>query len=144
VAGGEWEGLIVKLRRRWRSDENWRGGGVFGAGSQRGGHVGGGEGGRGGGALAWARLRGEWRKEGAGAAGGFSSASVVRGSEGKKEGALRGATAWQREKEERGPRAWQSAARGGQQRPLAVRLGRRRCRATGESGRARSTQCERG
>jgi hypothetical protein len=24
VVGGEWDGLIVKLRRRWRSDENWR------------------------------------------------------------------------------------------------------------------------
>jgi hypothetical protein len=41
---GRWKGLSVKRRRRWRSDGNWRGGGIFGGGSRRGGRVGGREG----------------------------------------------------------------------------------------------------
>jgi hypothetical protein len=40
---------------------------------------------------------------------GFSSALVMQGSEGKKEGGPPATAAWQREKEERGPRAWWSA-----------------------------------
>jgi hypothetical protein len=47
------------------------------------------------------------------AAGGFSSTSVTWCSEGKKDGGPTGAAVWQKEKEERGPQARQSAARGG-------------------------------
>jgi hypothetical protein len=53
----------------------------------------------------------------------FLSASVAWGSERKKEGPPTGTAAWQRE--ERGPWVWRSAARGGQQWPLAVGRGER-------------------
>jgi hypothetical protein len=72
-------------------------------------------------------------------AGGFSSASVARGSEVKKERGHAGASAWQREKEERGPWAWRSATWGSQQWPPTVRRGLWRCHATGESDGPRLT-----
>jgi hypothetical protein len=75
---------------------------------------------RGRGARARVRSRGERRKEGA--SGGrwlFKRLGGV-GHRGEKGGGPAGAAAWQREKEERGPWAWRSAAQGGQQRPPAV------------------------
>jgi hypothetical protein len=77
------------------------------------------------------------------AADGFSGASVARGSEGKKEGPR---WAWLHGRGRRmrwGPGVVVGSM-GDQQRPLAIRRGQRRCRATGDSGGARSTRCGRG
>jgi hypothetical protein len=77
------------------------------------------------------------------AAGGhFSSASVARGSEGKR----RGACGHDHMAEGEGGEVAPGTAVGSTGRPAtppAVGRGRRRCRATGESGRAQLTRCKR-
>jgi hypothetical protein len=139
--GGGWEGLTVKRRRRWCSDGNRRGGGVSGGGSRRGGCVGSGEGkeelelGRG-------REENDEERERV-VAGGISKASVARGSGGKRSGALQARPRGNGEGGE-GARAWRSVAWDSQQRPPTIGHGRRCCHATGESGGARTMQCERG